>query len=257
VATTTNIVRHFFADTKTSDIVMDIDLGFSPVLDKMVSEGQVAGSAGQILRPTGMASRNTLLTLRNLCMVRKPERTLEVGLAYGSSCLVFAQSHVDLGHRPSGQHIAIDPFQHEMGDAGLAQLERAGQSSCLTFYRESSYQRLPRLLDKVKQFDLCFIDGSHLFEDCFLDAFYCARLLAADGVMVLDDATDPHVAKVTRFVERNLSQSLVALDLGPFRPDGGRTYKYRLARALGRSQLKAFRKIGEPMRPWNSPFVPF
>jgi hypothetical protein len=54
----------------------------------------------------------------------------------------------------------------------LAQLERAGQSGFLSFYRESSHQRLPRLLAEVRQFDLCFIDGSHLFEDCFLDAFF-------------------------------------------------------------------------------------
>jgi hypothetical protein len=62
---------------------------------------------------------------------------------------------------------------------------------------------------------------------------------------------------VTRFIERNLSRSLIEFDLGPFRPDGGRTLKYRLARAFGRSQLKAFRKTGDSTRPWNSPFVSF
>lgn len=236
---------------------MDIDLEFSPVLAKMVAEGRVAGSNGQIIVPTGMASLNTLLTLRNLCMSRKPERTLEVGLAFGSSGLIFTQSHADLGHSPSGRHIAMDPFQDEMGDAGLAQLERAGQSGFLTFYREPSHQALPRLLGEGKQFDLCFIDGSHLFEDCFLDAFYCARLLAPDGVMIFDDATDQHVAKVTRFVERNLSRSLVAFDLGPFRADGGKPLHYRVARTLRHTQIRAFRKTGEPTRSWNAPFVRF
>ena len=239
------------------DFVMDADLKFSPVLAQMVTDGQIAGSEGQIITPTGMASRNTLLTLHNLCMSHRPERTLEVVLAYGGSCLVFIQSHADLGHPPSGQHIAIDPFQHEMADAGLAQVERAGQSGFLTFFREPSHRALPRLLAEDERFDLCFIDGSHLFEDCFLDAFYCARLLALDGVVVFDDGADPHVAKVTRFVERNLSRSLVAFDLAPFRADGGLSFKFRLARALGRSQLKAFRKIGDPVRAWNAPFVTF
>ena len=236
---------------------MDTDLKFSPGLVQMITEGQVAGRDGQIMTPTGMASKNTLLTLRNLCMSRRPKRTLEVGLAYGSSCLVFAQSHHDLGHTPSGQHIAMDPFQADMGDAGLAQLERAGRTGFVTFYREPSHVVLLRLLADGSQFDLCFIDGSHLFEDCFIDAFYCARLLAPDGVLVFDDATDPHVKKVTRFIERNLFRSLVAFDLGPFRADHGSTVKFRVANALGRSQLRAFRKIGDPTRLWNAPFGDF
>jgi predicted O-methyltransferase YrrM len=238
-------------------IAMDADLKFSPALLQMVTDGRVAGRDGQIMTPTGMASKNTLLTLRNLCMSRGPKRTLEVGLAYGSSGLVFAQSHYDLGHAPTGQHIAMDPFQADMGDAGLAQLERAGKTGFVTFYREPSHVVLARLLADGPQFDLCFVDGSHLFEDCFIDGFYCARLLAPDGALIFDDATDPHVKKVTRFIERNLSQSLVDFDLGPFRADHGSTVKYRVAKTLGRSQLRAFRKIGDPTRLWNASFVNF
>ena len=76
--------------------------------------------------------------------------------------------------------------------------------------------------------------------------------MAPDGVLVFDDATDPHVKKVTRFIERNLFRSLVAFDLGPFRADRGSTVKFRVANALGRSQLRAFRKIGDPTRLWNA-----
>ena len=48
----------------------------------------------------------------------------------------------------------------------------------VTFCREPSHKVLLRLLADSGQFDLCFIDGSHLFEDWFIDGFYCARLLA-------------------------------------------------------------------------------
>lgn len=236
---------------------MDTDFKFSPLLGQMITEGRVAGRDGHLMTPTGVASKNTLLAIRNICMDRRPKQTLEVGLAYGSSCLVFAQSHYDLGHTPSGQHIAMDPFQADMGDAGLAQLERAGSAGFVTFYREPSHKVLLRLLADNRQFDLCFIDGSHLFEDCFIDGFYCARLLALDGLLIFDDATNPHVKKVTRFIERNLFRSLVEFDLAPFRADHGSTLKFQLAKALRRSQLQAFRKIGDPTRLWNAPFVNF
>lgn len=234
---------------------MNTNLSYSPVLDKMITDGRVAGMDGQVIAPTGLASRNSLLILRNLCMSRKSKRTLEVGLAYGGSALTFAQSHADLGQAPSGQHIAMDPFQQDMHDAGLAQLQRAGQSDYVTFFREPSHQVLPRLLGEKDQFDVCFIDGSHLFEDCFLDAFYCVRLLAPEGIVVFDDAADPHIAKVTRFIERNLKQSIVPFDLGPFRSDV--SIKYRIAKAIGRSQLKAFRRIGDPTRVWDAPLSNF
>ena len=234
---------------------MDTDLSYSTVLDKMVADGQVVGMDGEVMAPTGLASRNSLLILRNLCISLKSKRTLEVGLAFGSSALTFAQCHADLGRAPSGQHVAMDPFQQDMRDAGLAQLQRAGQSDYVAFFREPSHQVLPRLLEGPDRFDLCFIDGSHLFEDCFLDAFYCARLLNVGGVVVFDDASDPHVAKVTRFVEGNMSQSMQPYNLAPFRPNV--SIKFRLARALGRSQLKAFRKIGDPVRPWNSQLLRF
>jgi cephalosporin hydroxylase len=58
----------------------------------------------------------------------KPTYTLEVGFALGGSCLVFTQSHRDLGERPNGQHIAIDPHQrsHWIDEAGLLAVEKSG-----------------------------------------------------------------------------------------------------------------------------------
>ena len=142
---------------------METDTGFSLVLNKMIREGRIEGKGGTVLTPTGLASLNTLLTLRNLAMARNAQRTLEVGLAYGSSCLVFVQSHVDLGHTPAGQHVAMDPFQQDMGDAGLLQAERAGHSAYLTFHREASHQVLPRLLGEGRQpDDIC--DGQAGFK---------------------------------------------------------------------------------------------
>ena len=53
---------------------------------------------------------------------------------------------------------------------------------------ELSNRALPRLLVKNHPLDLCFIDGSHLFSDIFVDAYYCHYLLRPAGVLVLHDA---------------------------------------------------------------------
>jgi methyltransferase family protein len=89
---------------------------------------------------------------------------------------------------------------------------------------------LPRLVEENEQFDLVYIDGSHLFEDVFIDTYYTGRLLSQGGVVAFDDCGDPHVRKVLAFLRSNLGDSFEELDLPPFRADQGRSTKYRLAR---------------------------
>ena len=111
------------------------------------------------------------------------------------------------------------------------------------------------MLEESARFDLIYVDGSHLFEDVFVDAFYCCRLLAKGGVVAFDDCSDPHVAKVVRFLKRNCSDGLSELDLEPYRP--GRSFRYRLARLLGSVQMRAFRSMGRIDRVWDAPFHNF
>ena len=77
---------------------------------------------------------NNLIVLRGLMLELKPEHTLEVGLSFGGSCLVFTASHRDLGHAPAGQHVALDPFQKQVwDDAGLVAVEKGGLAGYLDF----------------------------------------------------------------------------------------------------------------------------
>src|SRR5262249_10552735 len=153
------------------------------------------------------------------------------------------------------QHTALDPFQKEAwDDSGLLAVERAGLSDYLDFRPEFSCVALPRLVEKGEQFDLVYVDGSHLFEDVFVDAYYTSRLLSEGGIVAFDDCRDAHVLKVIQFIRQNLSQSLEEVDLAPFRNDRGRSTRYRFARLMGRTQMRAFRRIGKMSRPWNAPF---
>ena len=74
----------------------------------------------------------------------------------------------------------------------------------LDFREECSALELPKLMKQGARFDLVYIDGSHLFEDVFIDAYFVARLLTQGGVVVFDDSTNPHIAKVLRFLRRVL-----------------------------------------------------
>jgi predicted O-methyltransferase YrrM len=212
-----------------------------------------------VFRDLGALSTiNNLHTLRQLMLELEPERTLEVGLSFGGSCLALAATHRDLGHSPGRQHVALDPFQSTVwDDCGIEMVARAGLDGFLDFRPEFSSIELPRLLSAGVRFGLIYVDGSHLFEEVFVDSFFAARLLEEGGVLAFDDSTNPHVRKALRFVRSNLRESLKELDLSGCRADSGRSLRYRVAKTFGKVQLTAFRRIGVIERKWNVPYRSF
>ena len=110
---------------------------------------------------------------------------------------------------------------------------------------------LPQLVKDGEKFDLIYVDGSHLFEDVFVDTYFAIRCLSDDGVILFDDSAQHHVQKALRFVRANLSASLQEVDLAKYHPTGN-SWKYKLARATRRLQLTAFKKVGVLPRAWDS-----
>ena len=163
-----------------------------------------------------------------------------------------------MGELPAKQHVAIDPNQEgAWDDAGLCAVDCSGLRNYLDFRPELSSLELPRMVERGERFGLVYIDGSHLYEDVFVDFYFVARLLADDGVVIFDDRTDPHVHKALCFIRRNLRSSFQEMDLQPDRKDKGKSYRYRLGRSLGKTQMTGFRRIGEPSRQWDAAFVDF
>ena len=235
------------------------DFSFCPKLEETIKTGAAVGRSGKRFERIGaLSTSNNLHVLRQLMLRLKPRRTLEIGLCFGGSCLLFAATHHELTGKALQQHTAMDPFQREVwDDAGLVAVEEAGLAGYVNFQPHFSSIILPRLVEENEQFDLVYIDGSHLFEDVFIDAYYTGRLLPQGGVVAFDDCRDPHVRKVLAFLRSNLSDSFQEVDLRPFRADEGRSTAYRLARLLGQTQMRAFRCIGSVTRPWNAPFHNF
>lgn len=231
---------------------------FCPILQDLLVKGEFVGASGQLRDDVAFSTNNNLITLRNLHLAFKPQRTLEIGLCYGGSCLVMTATHRELGQAPSRQHTAIDPFQtQKYDDVGLLITRAAGLEGYLDFHPRFSCEVLPELIKAGAQYDLVYIDGSHLFEDVFIDLYYVIRLLSPGGIVALDDSTYPHVAKVIKFVKTNLRDILVPLDLSAYRMDQGKSVSYRLAKWLGKAQLTGFRKTGKCERELDAPFVNF
>jgi predicted O-methyltransferase YrrM len=220
----------------------------------------IRGRTGKEVPTASLSSRNNLAVLEAFMDARAPQRTLEIGLALGASACTIADSHRRNGSAPSGQHVAIDPFQTTVwDDCGVLALEHAGLAPYCTVTQEFSSTALPGFLKDRIRFELIYIDGSHIFEDVFIDVYFAARLLSPRGVMLLDDSSDPHVSKVLRFVRTNMDAGLREVDLTPFRAKSdlkGRL-KYAAGRALGRVQLTAFECVGEVERSWNASFRNF
>jgi cephalosporin hydroxylase len=232
-------------------------LGFCQELATLVETGVATGRSGKECRAMALSSVNNLLTLRAMMLAFKPQRTLEVGLSVGGSALVFAASHRDLGTAAAAQHVAIDPYQSTTwDDAALVSLEAAGLRGYVDFRSAPSALELAALVRTGYQAGLAYVDGSHLFEDVFVDAYFVTRLLALGGVVAFDDCADPHVAKVIAFLRSNGPAGVREIDLSPYRADG-KSFRYIAAKLLNRVQMIAFQRVGEVDRSWDAPFSDF
>jgi predicted O-methyltransferase YrrM len=177
------------------------------------------GRTGKAFNDLGALSTiNNLITLRALMFELKPERTLEIGMAFGGSTLTFGQSHKDLGRGPSKQHTAIDPAQSKYwDDTGRLLLESVGLEGYVEVIEAYSSQAMPRLIEDGRRFELAYIDGSHQFEDVLIDFVFTHEMLEVGGVVLFDDSTDSHVAKVLRFLEKNYDEIYAPVSLTRFR----------------------------------------
>lgn len=225
------------------------DFSYCPELDRLMSvAAPLTGATGKVFKDRGACSTpNNLAFIRAFMLRHEPRRTLEVGLCFGASALAFAASH-------KGRHVALDPYQRTTWDsAGLQAIERAGLAERFELREGPSAIELAGALAAGERYDFIYVDGSHVFEDVFVDAYFCVRLLTEGGVLAFDDCTIPHVAKVLRFIRRTV-RGLTEIDLAPYRADA---LQHRVARLLGRAQLTAFRRDGDVERPWDAAFVPF
>jgi predicted O-methyltransferase YrrM len=215
-----------------------------PQLNTLYSIPIIVGQSGRKFENTGSLSTiNNIELLRAIMLDVRPNKTLEVGLAFGGSALTIAACHRELGHSDPGCHTAIDLAQGSYWDnAAVGALQRAGLSRLVRTIEQPSATALASLHASGERYDLCYIDGSHQFEDVFVDFYFVGRMMMPRGVVLFDDSADAHVAKVLRFIRLNYKDAFDETDLSPYMADSRQKLRRRLGRVIGRVQLTGFSK---------------
>lgn len=125
-----------------------------------------------------------------------PVRILEIGSWEGRSSLFF------LTYFAQGQLTAVDTWAgsdewHYHATPDLQDLEArfdnnvASGGTRVTKRKGSSLHVLPQLLDEQQQFDVIYVDGSHLADDAITDSINSWRLLKQGGIIIFDDVMWP------------------------------------------------------------------
>ena len=226
-----------------------------PALGKLLSSTELTGKTGKKVSTRGFSTLNNLWVLSCLFEEIKPSRTLEVGMALGASATLFSSLHKKHNPQVAGAHHAIDPFQTEHYDSCTPRfLEENNLGDVTVLHEKLSSLVLPSLVESGLKFGLIYIDGSHLFEDTFIDFYFSAMLCEVGGYIALDDCRDPHGLKLVRFVRTNLQDFFE--EVSPYRYQVGskakRMLKEAVAKPLGQQQMVIFRKKREGSRDWNA-----
>ena len=180
------------------------------IIDRLVRDGKmVAGLDGSIhdIFPVA-ASAAEGESLRAWVIKEKAMHTIEIGLAYGISALYICEGLLTSGNQKA-RHTILDPYQTTgFKNCGLQLLEEAGVAHLVEYYAEESQIVLPRFVSEDRQFDLAFVDGSHLFDRVFLDLIYLGRLVRPGGVIFADDYQALAIARAVSFCLTNLGWKL-------------------------------------------------
>lgn len=148
--------------------------------------------------------------IRSVLKRTKAKKTLEVGFAYGTSAILFAEHHQKMGNTGLS-HYVVDPNQFGEGSGhwngiGAENLKRVGfiRNKNWKLIEESSTDALPELLRRNRgTFDVVFIDGMHLFDYTLIDIFYSLQLIRVGGVVIVDDKRMKAITAVQKYIEKS------------------------------------------------------
>lgn len=99
----------------------------------------------------------------------KPKVSLEIGLAYGISSLFILEI---INKLENSKHIIIEPYPDVYwNNIGLNNIQRAGYTDLITFYKDFSYNILPKLYYEKTKIDFVYIDSTKVFDIILTDFF--------------------------------------------------------------------------------------
>jgi len=179
-------------------------------LDTMLKHAAIFDRQGRYHRLHAQTRENEHSEMRKYLRQTDAKDTLEVGFAYGTSALVFAEHHQRMKNHGIS-HTIIDPNQFGAGEGhwdgiGVENMRRVGfvKGRNYRLLQESSIIALPDLLRKhgAGWLDVALIDGWHLFDYTLLDVFYCLEMLKVGGILIVDDKRMKAVTAVGKYIVR-------------------------------------------------------
>jgi predicted O-methyltransferase YrrM len=209
-------------------------------LKMMMNTAAVFTPSGEYRRLGSHTRESEHAEIRKALSQTKATQTLEVGFAYGTSALVFAEHHQKMKN-VGISHTLIDPNQYGTGEGhwegiGAENLKRCGflKGKQFRLVEESSVTALPELLRKHKAgwLDVALIDGWHLFDYTLLDIFYCLLMVRVGGIVIVDDKRMKAIRAVAKYVTRAYAH---VVDICPSCPT-----------------MLIIKKTSEDMRDWNT-----
>ena len=202
-----HMVKEFLAHSKNTSKNPDFTHDF---LDAIVKHSAVFTPDGEYRRLGSHTRPREHEEIRKALRNTHAKQTLEVGFAYGTSALVFAEHHQRQGNEGIS-HTIIDPNQYGKGDGhwegiGAENLKRCGFSRNHSFrlVESTSTLALPALMKRFGRgwLDVALIDGWHLFDYTLMDVFYCIEMLRVGGILIVDDKRMKAITAVGKYVTR-------------------------------------------------------
>jgi predicted O-methyltransferase YrrM len=242
------------------------------ILENIFTSREVESPSLERIKIHSNTSREQCVFLQELFDLVKPERSIEVGLAFGISALAILEMHKK-NKSAEKAHIIIEPFPWK----GVAEhnLEMAGLMELADIHYHRSDEVLPRLFYEGVKLQYAYIDTTKVFDTVLTDFYFIDKMLSPGGVVIFDDCGGawPGVQRVVRFVrtlphyeilaghnkiansgKRKAAGRLVATAMGliPFKQILYPDYNFRSDSKLGLNySCLAFRKTSEDSRHWD------
>ena len=172
-------------------------MGLPAVLVDALDSGVAVNRAGIETPLQANVTLTDAQRLYDLVRARRPEVTIELGFAEGTSTLAIAQALEDNGY---GIHHVVDPFENSHFEGvGLTSLDRAGLRDRVIFHEAFAEEVVPSL----PRTSFAFIDSSHLFDLTLMDFILVDKKLEIGGLIGFHDLWLPGVLKALRYIVTN------------------------------------------------------
>ncbi|WP_291720535.1 class I SAM-dependent methyltransferase [Bernardetia sp.] len=221
----------------------------NPVLKQIIATREVEDKNGNLINidKTSISYQEGDLIQKYIRHI-KAERSLEVGLAYGTSSLYICDA---LEKTERTAHYVIDPYQNNEGvvweSIGIMNLKKAGFMDFTRFFEEPSHLAITQLEREKVEVDFVFIDGEHTFDHVLVDFFLSDKILRDGGIIVFDDTDWPSIRRACSFIIRNRDYKV--LDFLPsYHTKKGLSMKHKLYQNIVYVQ--------ETLVPENTYFLP-